>query len=93
MVKAIESGQKQFGSEYFGPEKKLTLELAALFHEADDRKYFPTGTQHAKALMEKALRHCDGGKNTILDNHSQIVKEALKMIDYCSTSRNGNSVP
>ena len=92
MLKAIKDCEKRFGSDYLTPELKLTLELAAIFHEADDRKYFPEeGYKNATEMIQKALLNCDQLK--VLKNHSKIVKEAIMMIDFCSASKNGNNIP
>jgi hypothetical protein len=40
MLNTIRFGARNFSHGYFEPEIKLSLELGALFHEADDRKYF-----------------------------------------------------
>ena len=44
MVQAIFSTFQKHSSDYFEVEKQLSMVLAALFHEADDRKYFPDGS-------------------------------------------------
>ena len=73
MLKAIDEGIQTFGGAYFDPEKKLTLELAALFHDADDRKYFDEGSENAKEMIEELLEMYDGGENHILKSNKDIV--------------------
>jgi len=67
----------------------MAIRLAALLHDADDRKYFrdcPKGSYpNAEALMREALGS-EEGKNEIVEN-------ALRMIGLVSCSANGNSVP
>lgn len=67
------------------PMRAVGIRLAALLHDADDRKYFkncPKGSYpNAKRLMEEA------------GAEASIVADALHMIRFVSCSANGNSVP
>lgn len=67
----------------------LAIRLAALLHDADDRKYFrdcPKGSYpNAEALMRDALGCGDGD--------SAVVGKAVRMIGLVSCSANGNAVP
>ena len=65
----------------------LCLQLAALLHDADDRKYFASQAseyQNAVHIMHECLE--DGDKESI-------IKSVTEMISYVSASGNGNSVP
>ncbi len=61
----------------------LAMQLAALLHDADDRKYFEhsSGYQNAVQIM-----------NEIVDNQN-VIQDVVLMISYVSASSNGNSVP
>ena len=61
------------------------MELAALLHDADDRKYFKKDEQNAQKIIEESLED-HAAKNLILS-------ESLEMISYVSASSNGNSIP
>ena len=63
-------------------ERKRSIELAALLHDADDRKYFQTqGYENAKQIMSSC--HVP----------PHIAKDAIQMIELISGSQNGNSIP
>lgn len=79
MLKAIASSYRGANAG-FTEEQKLALELGALFHEADDRKYFPAGSENAKGFMEKLLQVHDGGEAAALSGHSELIADALRMI-------------
>lgn len=64
--------------------RALAVRLAALLHDADDRKYFPKGHEdcpNARRLMEEA------------GAEAEVVSDALRMIGVVSCSKNGNKVP
>ena len=71
--------------------RRLAVLLAALLHEADDRKYFDTAAhdefRNAQVILESAL----GGAECEADG--QITTEVLEMISYVSCSATGNSIP
>jgi uncharacterized protein len=66
----------------FSPDRILAMELAALLHDADDRKYFDTENyENARRIM------CDCGIP------SKVATEATYMIDLVSGAKNGNHIP
>jgi len=86
MVKALEH------SNSLTAEKSLTLKLAALLHDADDRKYFDDKSKNASNIIQQCLAQIDANQG-VLEGHEVIVEEALRMIEYVSASKNGNKVP
>lgn len=78
--------QPEYSQITLSEERKLTLQLAALLHDADDRKYFKE-SQNAYDIINQSF---EGGEemDVVL-----IREETLKMIDYVSASKNGNKVP
>ena len=72
------------------PEKQLALKLAALLHEADDHKYFPSN-----ANFDNARRICEESvpDAICLGIKEEIISDVVLMISLVSASVNGNSVP
>lgn len=68
------------------PTRVLTLKLAALLHEADDRKYFKDSNNAEKILRSVLTSEEEEERQKIID-------EVVEMISYVSASSNGNSVP
>jgi uncharacterized protein len=65
-------------------ERAAAVRLAALLHDADDRKYFPETAStyaNAAAIMAEA-----GAAQPVVD-------DAVRMISHVSCSANGNAVP
>lgn len=67
-------------------ERKQAVRLAALLHDADDRKLFQKkaddkGIMNAEKIMEQA------------NAKMIVIKDAIHMIELVSCSKNGNSVP
>jgi len=63
-----------------GPAQLLAIELAALLHDADDRKFFPTSADldNAKAICRQVAPHLE--------------VEVIRMISRVSFSKNGNFI-
>lgn len=66
-----------------GAARKQAVRLAALLHDADDRKVFPDKKEvkNAQQIMENA------GAEWV------VIRDAMRMIELVSCSANGNSVP
>jgi uncharacterized protein len=65
------------------PTRALAVRLAALLHDADDRKYFPDSSAYPNARRIMADAGAEAG----------VIEEAVKMIGWVSCSANGNSCP
>ena len=61
------------------------MRLAALLHDADDRKYFGESSANAEKIILESLE----GHTA----QTEILSESLEMIGYVSASSNGNNVP
>lgn len=62
--------------------RRSSIELAALLHDADDRKYFNTQNyENAKNIMNSC------------NVPAEIADETIRIIDLVSGSKNGNRVP
>lgn len=72
---------------HIAPSRLLSMRLAALLHDADDRKYFPE-TCSTYANAEKIMT--DAGAQAY---GATVVSDAIKMISLVSCSVNGNSCP
>ena len=68
-------------------EPSLAVRLAALLHDADDRKYFGTHVEGTPPFPNAAQLMRTAGANP------SVTADALQMISYVSCSANGNSVP
>ena len=69
----------------------MALQLGALLHDADDKKYFPQNTayENCREVMRKSLRAAaEAGVDV-----KGIKRETIEMISYVSASANGNTVP
>ena len=74
-------------------ERKLSLKLGALLHDADDRKYFSKDSKNGETIIKECLKKLDPESPTILENHKKIIEETLLMINMVSASKNGNKIP
>jgi uncharacterized protein len=63
------------------PNERLAILLAALLHDADDRKFFPKNVNYENA--RKILRLL----------FPMIEERVVNLISYVSASKNGNSIP
>lgn len=61
--------------------KKQCVLLAALLHDADDKKFFPNN------LNFENLRY------VLSDNNEELVNLVIQMVDLVSSSKNGDNIP
>jgi len=71
--------------ETLSPRIKLQVELAALLHDADDKKIFPSSINYQNA--RNILSHID------IEDKSNFIEGIITMIDLVSCSKNGDSEP
>jgi len=88
MTNAIESDDNNSQEAKLPENRKLSLCLAALLHEADDHKYFKKDSSNAANILSDVLKG-----QTELEDVSDVQSEVLEMISYVSASVNGNTVP
>ena len=67
----------------------LSLKLAALLHDSDDRKYFDEGSKNAIKILEEALKEDETLKKK---ESTKYIRRVVQMISYVSTSTHGNSM-
>jgi len=80
--RAIQSSSRDLSADVC-----MSLRLAALLHDADDKKYFPNSGNYnnARNILTQ-----------VLSDHSTadvIIEEVIWMIEQVSTSQNGNNIP
>mmetsp|Transcript_26499 Transcript_26499/g.32194 ORF Transcript_26499/g.32194 Transcript_26499/m.32194 type:complete len:272 (+) Transcript_26499:199-1014(+) len=95
VMEHCEGAIKSHQSLYLAPDEKrlgelteISLILAALLHDADDRKYFKEGSDNAERISKSACQDV-----LTADEIDSVTKDVLEMISYVSTSKNGNSIP
>eukprot|EP01006_Ploeotia_vitrea_P027682 TRINITY_DN60464_c0_g1_i1.p1 TRINITY_DN60464_c0_g1~~TRINITY_DN60464_c0_g1_i1.p1 ORF type:complete len:197 (+),score=13.53 TRINITY_DN60464_c0_g1_i1:26-592(+) len=68
-------------------DDRLAVLLAALLHDSDDQKFFPshTGNENARAILATALANHT--------NQQQLCETVTQMINMVSCSKNKDSVP
>jgi len=69
------------------PGRALAIRLAALLHDADDRKYFKSQAGGGEAFPNARKLSSEAGAEP------NVVDDVLRMISLVSCSKNGNSVP
>jgi uncharacterized protein len=71
-------------------KERLAVRLAALLHDADDRKTFPThdANQNAQEILSEMPEH-----TSLQCSRAALVGLVLRMIDLVSASKNGDRVP
>jgi len=90
-LKVLQHATAALGAEPVPPPpgRRLAVQLAALLHDADDRKYFPEGADktlpNAAAILAEVLAE--------REDASEVQEYALAAIRLVSASGNGNSVP
>ena len=72
--------------ESLSVQEELEVELAALFHDADDRKIFPNSKdyQNARSILDEIIN---------LPNKDEFINETIEMIDLVSCSKSGDKKP
>eukprot|EP00931_Biecheleriopsis_adriatica_P088318 TRINITY_DN62662_c0_g1_i1.p1 TRINITY_DN62662_c0_g1~~TRINITY_DN62662_c0_g1_i1.p1 ORF type:complete len:275 (-),score=55.24 TRINITY_DN62662_c0_g1_i1:140-964(-) len=78
--KALEKSERGLSAE-----RCLSVRLAALLHDIDDRKYFPNCPTGEYPNAAKIMRDANVSE--------ELVQDALQMLGYVSCSKNGNSLP
>ena len=68
------------------------MKLAALLHDANDRKYFKNELKDFH-IMVKSLSVEVNNEKIYHPEYRDIINEALYMISLVSSSENGNKVP
>lgn len=88
LMKALEFNDQSSKKLSIDDNRRLALQLSALLHDADDKKYFKTHTtkENAAKIIAAATQGSDF-------NGKQITKEVMEMISYVSFSDNGNTIP
>ena len=87
-VKALDSLQETSSSS-LDAETVMEVQLAALLHDVDDKKYFPDSKKYENAkriLVQSQILNNN-------DNISDCINRILKMISWVSCSQHGNTVP
>jgi uncharacterized protein len=62
-------------------DEKECILLAALLHDADDRKFFPNN------------RNYENLRSILHDKNEEVIYQVMCMIDLVSSSKNGDSIP
>lgn len=62
-------------------DQKMAILLAALLHDADDRKFFPNNKNY------------DNLRKIVHDVPNDVVELIIRMVDLVSSSKNGDSIP
>jgi uncharacterized protein len=70
--------------------RALAVRLAALLHDADDRKYFRDCAKGSYPNAERLMREALG---PVADSDESVIRDAVRMISLVSCSSNGNTVP
>ena len=89
LQKALESNAESAKMIRLSAERELALQLGALLHDADDKKYFPghDAKENATKILKRVLKD-----QSTLDTRA-VKKETLETISYVSASDNGNQIP
>lgn len=86
-------------NEAIGPDKILAIQCAAILHDVDDHKFFPTSKRcdNARALLESIRPLVTQYLDSIGTSYQEVIKYedwvilVISMIDLVSCSLNGNS--
>lgn len=78
--------QNALNNSDLGDDERLAVQLGALLHDADDRKYFAhEGLVNATRILKELEGQCG--------LHPTVSAQVLRMIELVSCSKNGNSFP
>ena len=69
----------------------LKVKLAALLHDIDDSKYFPTSVDYQNARHILQLANRQSSESDYLN--SEDIEDIIKMIGWVSSSKNGDTIP
>ena len=88
MNKALHENEYKINDRFFHLYEILALQLAALLHDADDRKYFDSSDNFNNAInIINLILPID------FDNKDFILTFTIESISYVSASKNGNDIP
>lgn len=88
MNKALHTNEYKINNRFFQLHEILALQLAALLHDADDRKYFDSSDNFNNAInIINLILPID------FDNIDFILAFTIESISYVFASKNGNDIP
>jgi len=74
------------------PKEILKVKLAALLHDIDDSKYFPSSVEYenARYILSKANEYSEYSTSDI---KAEDIDDIIEMISWVSSSKNGDTIP
>lgn len=95
VIEAIRCYHSNEKKPAFTPSQVVALYLAALYHDADDSKYFVGVTDHARSMSTRILHNFvdPSVEDFGVKHREKILSRIMLMIQYVSFRSNGNQVP